>query len=110
MNRTIRVLASGRAQALTPLYYDIDGFIASDQDADETMNYTVDWSGWLGADTISSSTWTAENVTLGSAANTAKQTSMRISGVTGSGKAVNRVTTAAAAVKDLTIRFKEAEA
>ena len=109
MNRTVRILASGAVQPIPPLYRNGAGVMA-DQDTNEIMDYTVDWTGWLGSDTISSSTWTATGVTLASAANTTKQASVRVSAVVGdSGEALNRVTTALGAVKDVTLRFNEIE-
>lgn len=32
------------------------------KDPDSTIDYTADWSSWLGADTISSSTWLIDGV------------------------------------------------
>ena len=42
---------------------------------DEKLTVTVDWSAWLGANTISAITNTAQSVTLSGAANTTTQAS-----------------------------------
>ena len=41
---------------------DRDG-IYIEKDADGVLDYTLDWSDWLGTNTISSSTWSVETIT-----------------------------------------------
>jgi hypothetical protein len=79
------------------------------KDPDETLDYGVDWSAWLGGDLIQSSVWTASpaGITLGVSTNTATATAVWVSGgsVGSSYDVVNRITTLAGRVKDQTLRF-----
>src|SRR5690242_9855158 len=46
------------------------------------LDYRLDWSAWLGTDTISSAVWAVTNATAGTTANTTTTTTVRISGGT----------------------------
>lgn len=53
------------------------------QASGETLDWKIDWSSWLGSDTISTSDWTATTgVTLGTESNTSTTTTQFISGGT----------------------------
>jgi len=68
MRRTLRVLASeARVWADGAGVLDDAQMPARRTHEDETASYTVDWTGWLGSDTISTSSWTADNTTLSGA-------------------------------------------
>ena len=67
------------------------------QQENEAILRTVNWAGELDTDTISTSTWTAENSgsTIASEANTTTTTSARLSGTPGRYLFTNKITTAA---------------
>ena len=73
------------------------------KDADATLDYTVDWDDWLGSDTISTSTWTADSgITVDSSTNTTTTTTVWLSGGTAgeSYTALNRIVTAGGRTED----------
>lgn len=79
------------------------------KDPDAVLDYTIDWSDWLGTDTISTSTWTLDTgITEDSSANTTTTTTIVVSGgsVKTSYKAVNHIVTAAGLEDDRTIIIK----
>ena len=76
------------------------------KDPDAVLDYTVDWSDWLGSDTISSSSWTVPSgITKDSDSNTDTTATIWLS----SGKngktyeIVNRIVTAGGRTDDRTI-------
>lgn len=71
-------------------------------DDDETIPVTIDWSGWLGSDTISSVSNNATGATLASEANTTTGASFNITSAS-SAIIEHRITTAAGYVKELPI-------
>lgn len=80
------------------------------KDPDAVLDYQHDWSTWLGADTISTSTWTASGLTVDSDSNTTTTATVWLSGGT-TGQVVtvtNRVVTAGGRTEDieLVIRVK----
>jgi hypothetical protein len=53
------------------------------KDPSATLDYTIDWSNWLGTDTISTSTWTVPNgLTKESDSNTTTTATVWLSGGT----------------------------
>lgn len=53
------------------------------KDPDEVLDYQVNWSEWLGADTITTSTWTVQTgITDGLKTNTSTTTTIWLSGGT----------------------------
>ena len=71
-------------------------------DSDETIPISIDWSGWLGSDTISSVANSATGATISGASNTATTAAFKAQS-SGSGIIEHRITTAAGAVKELPI-------
>ena len=67
------------------------------QQENAAIIYTVNWAGLLDTDTISTSTWTAENSgsTIANEANTTTTASARLSGTPGKYLFTNKITTAA---------------
>lgn len=77
------------------------------KDPDEVLDYKVDWSKRLGADTIASSTWPVvpSGITLLTSTNQPKSTTAWLSGGT-EGQTyslVNRITTASGRVMEQTV-------
>ena len=82
------------------------------KDPNATLDYTIDWSTWLGADTISTSAWTVPGgITKDSDSNSTTTTTIWLSG----GEAlaeyslVNRIVTAGGRTDDRTILVKVAD-
>jgi len=76
------------------------------KDVDAILDYQIDWSDWLGSDTIATSTWTIPSgITQDSATNTNTTATVWLSGGT-AGTAytlTNRITTAAGRTQDQSI-------
>lgn len=73
------------------------------KDPDATLDYTIDWTDWLGSDIITSSDWVIEEgLTVGTDSNTSKTTSIWLGGGTAGTryKCTNRITTAAGRIDD----------
>jgi len=76
------------------------------KDADAVLDYTIDWGStgdWLGSDTISSSTWTADSgITIDSSTNTTTTTTVWLSGGTAGATytVTNRIVTVAGRTED----------
>lgn len=78
------------------------------KDPDATLDYSIDWSEWLGAATISTSIWEAPaGITIDSDANDPTTTTAVISGGTLSEtyEVTNRITTSNGLTDDRTIEF-----
>jgi hypothetical protein len=76
------------------------------KDPDAVLDYTIDWSDWLGADTISTSAWTVPTgITEDSDSNTTTTTTVWLSGGTAGTRysVVNSIVTAAGREEDRTI-------
>lgn len=76
------------------------------KDPDAVLDYTVDWSAWLGADTIDDLTVTApDGITVDSSTNTTTTATAWLSGGTAgeSYDVVFQVTTAGGRIDDRTI-------
>lgn len=76
------------------------------KDPNAVLDYTIDWSTWLGSDTISSSDWVVDSgITENSASNTTTAATIWLSGGTaGTAYAVtNRIVTAGGRTEDRTL-------
>ncbi len=108
MRRTIRMLGDGSLQCAGAQLgydaYDIAFFMA---DPDETTPLTIDWTGFLGTDTITLSEWDSDNLTVASEANTTKAASCKISAVPdlSCGTAINTITTTDGQIARRRVRF-----
>lgn len=77
-----------------------------DKDPEARLDYMIDWSDWLDADTITESTWTpATGITVDSDSNTTTTTTVWLSGGTlgATYKVVNHITTTAGREDDRTL-------
>lgn len=82
------------------------------KDPNAVLDYEIDWETWLGSDTISSSSWTADSgLTVDSDTSTTTTATAWLSGGTvGTTYSVtNRIVTAAGRTEDRTIKIKVAE-
>lgn len=76
------------------------------KDPDATIDFSVDWTDWLGTDTIVTSTWTVPTgLTSVTETNTTKIATIFLSGgTTGSSyEIINRITTAEGRTDDRTL-------
>ena len=77
-------------------------------DGNESLDYVVDWSRWLGSDTIASVTRETNNgITVGTTSNTTTTTTTWLSVPKGYGELTQRITTAAGRIKELVLRIYE---
>lgn len=76
--------------------------VVANQDSNETLSYTVNWSSWLGTDTIASVSNVATGLTLSGASNTTTTATFKLSG-SRSGWLEHRITTAAGNTKELLV-------
>jgi hypothetical protein len=79
------------------------------KDPGASLDYTIDWSGWLGTDTIATSTWTAATgIVIGVTANTTTSaTAWLSSGTVGQIYAVtNHIVTAAGRTDSRTLEIE----
>jgi hypothetical protein len=77
------------------------------KDPDATLDYTLDFSEWLDADTLSTATWSAAGLTVVSSAATTTTATVWLSGGT-AGKVYQvrcRVTTAGGRIDDRTFEL-----
>jgi hypothetical protein len=82
------------------------------KDPNAILDYQIDWSPWLGADTITTSVWTLPSgITQQSAANTTTTATIWLSGGTVGTKylVTNRITTAGGRTDDRTITINVKE-
>jgi hypothetical protein len=80
-----------------------------EKDPDAVLDYTVDWSTWLGADTISTSTWTVPTgITEDSETEDTTTTTIWLSGGTVGAQyeLVNEIVTAAGRTENRTITIR----
>jgi len=52
------------------------------KDPNSVIDYTLDWAAWLDTDTISSSSWTGDGVTISSSSDTSTTATAFVSGGT----------------------------
>lgn len=77
-------------------------------DPDAVLDYEIDWSAWLGTDTISSSTWTVPSgLTEDSSTNTTTTATIWLSGGTAGTRyeVTNHIVTAGGREEDRTIQI-----
>jgi hypothetical protein len=75
------------------------------KDPDAVLDYQIDWSTWLGSDTISTSAWTVQSgLTKGSDSKTDTTTTVWLSGGTAGQtyRVTNRIVTAGGRTDDRT--------
>lgn len=76
------------------------------KDPNETLDYSVNWSRWLGEDTISSSTWVdvTSGIIVASSSNTTTAATVWLSGGTAGSQysLTNRIVTAGGRTADRT--------
>lgn len=73
------------------------------KDPNDVLDYTINWSTWLGADTIASSTWTVPTgLTAGVTSNSTTATTIWLSGGTAGVTylVTNKIVTAAGRTKE----------
>jgi hypothetical protein len=99
-DRLIKVLQQGKTvlRGLKPR----GNAVVATQDENEVLDYIVNWSGWLGTDTIASVTNTTTGLTITNASNTTSTATFRLSGSI-SGWLEHRITTAAGRTKELLV-------
>lgn len=76
--------------------------IVANQDENEALSYTINWSDWLGSDTIASVTNESTGLTITSASNTTTTAAFKLSG-SRSGWLEHRITTAGGLTKELLV-------
>ena len=103
--RTLRILTDGGAEGV-PFFRDRDGIWAVRADPAEVMDYTLDWTGWLAGDTISTSSWKAEDATVNSSSNTTSSTTVWATAPTDPyGSVTNTIVTTGGRTKKLRLRL-----
>lgn len=103
-------MLSVKSSARRRFFTDINGFDAMWKDKHSVEDIDIDWSRKLGSDTISTSTFTAEGVTIDSDSNTTTTTTATLSVVNGEdNKITNHIVTAAGLEFDKTIKVNERE-
>jgi hypothetical protein len=102
-DRYIKVLEQGKSilRGVKPR----GNAVVAHHDRNESLDYTVDWSGWLGSDTIASVTNSVTGVSVSGASNTTTTATFTLSG-TSSGWLEHRITTAAGRVKELMVMLE----
>lgn len=80
------------------------------KDPNDVLDYQVDWADWLGADTISTSTWPTipAGITKGSDSKTTTATTIWLSGGSNGQtyELTNRVVTAGGRTKDMSVSLE----
>lgn len=82
------------------------------KDPQATLDYTVDWSAWLGTDTIATSTWVLDaGITQTNASLSGALATVWVSGgsVGNTYSVTNRITTAAGRTDDRSILIRVAD-
>ena len=81
----------------------------AEKDPNARLDYSIDWSAWLGTDTIATSAWTADTgLTLSGATNDTTSATVWVEGGT-AGEVygvTNTITTAGGRRDERTIKFK----
>lgn len=104
-DRIVKVLENNRY--VTRGVSDMGRYVEIELDQDETLLLTVDWSNWLGSETIASTTNEADGPTVGAIATTGAVNTFTIGG--NPGYVQHRITTSAGQTKELRIRVIQAE-
>lgn len=99
-NRLVKMLENGRI--VVRGLFRRGGGVEVQMDRDESLPVSVDWSGWLGADTISSVTNAAAGASVSGESNTSDTVSFTLSGRS-TGYLDSRITTSSGKVKELRV-------
>ena len=99
-DRTVMILEQGKliCRGVKPRGKNI----SVNQDSNETLSYTFDWSGWLGSDTIASVTNETTGVEISGASNTTTTATFKLS-ASRTGWVEHRITTAGGLIKEITV-------
>lgn len=99
-DRYVKILQQGKTilRGLKPR----GNAIVALQDRNEVLDYEVDWSGWLGSDTIASVENVVTGPTVSNASNTTTTATFSLSG-SSSGFVEHRITTTAGRIKELMV-------
>ena len=101
--RTLKLLPNRRA--VPRGFFKDGGRWAVYQDADEVLDYVIDWTGLLDGDTIATSTWTADGATIDSESETTTAATVWISSPQGGGKITNTIITAGGRTLEVEVYF-----
>ena len=106
--RTLRVLATCVQPG--PFIPDDEGVWSVAAGRSDTLDYTVDWTGWLAGDALATSTWVVMGAALAATSFTASAATARIGGLAASqAEAANAVTTANGRQRTAAFRIRAAE-
>lgn len=109
MSRTIRVLADGSAISSGPSPASVArGVLGYAMNPADVEKITMDYTGWLGAETISGNvSWTPQGMSVGNVTTSTPQSSALVSDVpqTSYGQIAVKVTSSAGRMKTLFLRF-----
>lgn len=87
-----------------------DGWHYLTMHEDDVLKVTVDWSNWLGSDTIDTSTFTSDGgANIDSSTNTTTQATVTLSGEEGLSEIENKITTTNGLTKVLRFRTRNRE-
>lgn len=104
-DRYVKVLENDRYVAKGVRQY-LGGLII-EQSENDSLDYDIDWSDWLGSDTIASVSSEASNATQ-SVANTTTVVTITVSGLQGDGYVRHAITTTTTGeVRELTIETRQ---
>jgi hypothetical protein len=99
-NRLVKMLENGRIVVRGLSRRGIG--VEVQMDRDESLPISVDWSGWLGSDTIASVTNAATGASVSAESNTTDTVSFTLSGK-GTGYLDSRITTSSGKIKELRV-------
>lgn len=92
-DRKLLVLENGRVNSRGLSF--ADGKHRLFLDGDDVLDVSVDWSRWLGSDTISTSTFTSDGgASIDSSSNTTTTATVTLSGEDGTSEIEHKITTA----------------
>lgn len=99
-DRTVKILQQGKliCRGVKPRGKNI----CINQDSNETLSYTINWSGWLGTDTIASVENETTGVEITNASNTTTTATFSLS-ASRTGWVEHRITTAGGLIKEITL-------
>lgn len=104
-DRTILMQENGRL-TMRGLFM-LNGYPTAFHDDDDKLTYTVDWSRWLGANTISAVTNTADDMTITGESNTTTTATFTVELDDGaSGELEQQITDSGGQKKTLRIRYR----
>lgn len=92
-DRRLLVLENGRINSRGLSF--VDGKHQLFMDGEDVLDVTIDWSNWLGSDTISTSTFSSDGgASIDSSSNTTTTATVTISGEDGTSKIEHKIVTA----------------